>query len=140
MNQKEIIKFVLVLNSNSKQVAKVERFLNKVNKFLNLDDVRYNKILVATTEAVNNSIVHGNKRDPKKKIIVTCESNHKLLIIKVHDEGPGVDVSKLPDPLAEDNLLRENGRGVFLMRSLMDSVEFIKTPDGAEVKMTMALG
>ena len=139
MQQKEIIKFMLVLTSNPKQVAKVEEFLEKVNHRLRLDESRFNKLLVATTEAVNNGIIHGNKRDPKKKVVVTCELNHASLVVRIHDEGTGVDVGKLPDPLAEENLLRENGRGVFLMRSLMDAVDFSVTPDGGEVVMMMAL-
>ena len=139
MPDNEIVKFVLVLNSNPKQVTRVEEFLEKVNHRLRLDEIRYNRLLVATTEAVNNSIIHGNKRDPRKKVVLTCEVNHASLIVHVHDEGMGVDISKLPDPLAEENLLRENGRGVFLMRSLMDNVNFNVTPDGSEVVMTMTL-
>ena len=139
MSDKEIVKFVLAITSNPKNVLKVESFLEHVNEHLQLDEVKFNKLLVATTEAVNNSIIHGNKRDPRKKVILTCEVNHAVLIIRVHDEGPGVDTKNLPNPLAEENLLRENGRGVFLMRSMMDSVEFDKTPDGAEVIMTMEL-
>ena len=139
MPDKKVIKYVLVLTSNPKQVARVEEFLEKVNKELNFDEVKYNKLLVATTEAVNNSIIHGNKRNSRKKVVLTCEVNHSCLIVHIHDEGPGVDTTKLPDPLANENLLRENGRGVFLMRSLMDSVEFDRTSDGGEVIMTMAL-
>ncbi|MBI4547391.1 MAG: ATP-binding protein [Ignavibacteriae bacterium] len=139
MPYKELLKFVLAISSNPKNVLKVESFLEHVNDHLQLDDSQFNKLLVATTEAVNNSIVHGNKRDPRRKVVITCEVNHAVLIVRVHDEGPGVDTSNLPNPLAEENLMRENGRGVFLMRSMMDSVEFDKTPDGAEVIMTMAL-
>ena len=139
IKQKQIEKYVLVLNSNPKQVVKVEGFLLKVNEKLRLDEIKYNKLLVATTEAVNNSIIHGNKRDPKKKVVITCELNSRNIVVRVHDEGEGIDVSKLPNPLAKENLLRENGRGIFLMRSLMDTVEFDKTPDGAEVVMVMSL-
>ena len=139
IKQKQIEKYVLVLNSNPKQVVKVEGFLLKVNEKLRLDEIKYNKLLVATTEAVNNSIIHGNKRDPKKKVVITCELNSRNIVVRVHDEGEGIDVSKLPNPLAKENLLRENGRGIFLMRSLMDTVEFDKTPDGAEVVMMMSL-
>ena len=139
MAERELTKFVLVLTSNPRQVTKVEHFLEKVGRHLHLDDVRYNRLLVAATEAVNNSIIHGNQRDARKKVVVTCEVNHAALIVRVHDEGRGVDTTKLPNPLAEENLLRENGRGVFLMQSMMDTVEFDKTPDGAEVIMKMGL-
>src|SRR5206468_3396892 len=121
------------------QVGKVEKFLEHINEKLKLDEEHFNKLLVAATEAVNNSIIHGNKRDPRKKVVVTCEVNRALLLLRVEDEGAGVDPSMLPDPLAEENLLRENGRGVFLMRSLMDEVNFEKFPEGAAVVMKMGL-
>ena len=131
--------YVLVLESNPKQVVKVESFLEKINKSIHLDETKYNKLLVATTEAVNNGIIHGNKRDASKNVTLTCEVAEGKLFIRIHDEGPGVDPSTIPDPLAEENLLRENGRGVFLMRSLMDSVEFEHDNKGSDVIMMMAI-
>ena len=139
MPDKKNTVFVLVLESNPKNVVRVEGFLEKLNRQLHLDEAKYNKLLVAITEAVNNSIIHGNLRDPKKKVTLTCEVNHAVLIVRVRDEGQGVDPARLPDPLAEENLMRENGRGVFLMRSMMDKVEFDNSPDGSEVVMTMTL-
>jgi serine/threonine-protein kinase RsbW len=130
---------VIVLTGDLKQVVRVERFLKKMNKSLNLDENRYNKLLVAVTEAVNNGILHGNKRDLSKKVTVTCDTNSESLVIRVADEGPGLDPDSLPDPLSEENLLRENGRGVFLMRSLMDNVSFEKFTGGSAVVMTLKL-
>jgi serine/threonine-protein kinase RsbW len=131
--------FVLVITSNPKHVGKVEHFLEDVNRRMKLNETQFNKLLVAATEAVNNGIIHGNKRDPHKKVTLRCELDSSTLIVSVEDEGPGVDPDKLPDPLAEENLMRENGRGVFLMRSLMDAVEFKRVPAGSLVIMKMAL-
>lgn len=131
--------FTLVLVSTPNEIMKVEEFLERINERLRLSDARYNKLLVATTEAVNNGIIHGNKRDPKKKVTLTFEVNNASLTVHVKDEGSGVNPATLPNPLAEENLLRENGRGVFLMRTLMDSVEFEQLPGGAEVVMRMDL-
>jgi serine/threonine-protein kinase RsbW len=132
-------KNIIELPSNPQEVTKVERFIEKLNKQLGLDDTRYNKLLVAVTEAVNNGIIHGNRKDPSKKVIMTCEVTPSRLIIRVQDEGPGIDPDTLPDPLAEENLLRENGRGVFLMRSLMDEVTFERFEGGSAVTMTLKL-
>ena len=129
----------LVLSSKPNEIVKVEGFLAKMNRELQLDETKFNKLLIATTEAVNNGILHGNKRDPQKRVTLTCLANHSSLVVTVQDEGPGVDPEKLPNPLAEENLLRENGRGVFLMRSLMDSVEFEIFPGGSKVVMKMSL-
>ena len=139
MQQNEDVKFVLVIASNPKNVGKVEGFLLKINRRLKLNENQFNKLLVATTEAVNNGIIHGNKRDPKKTVKLICELNQTELKLRIEDEGPGLDPDTLPDPLAEENLMRENGRGVFLMRSLMSSVEFEKRSGGSAVTMKLPL-
>lgn len=139
MADPETMKVSLVLSSEPQQITKVEGFLLKLNKQLHLNEVLFNKLLVATTEAVNNGIIHGNKRDPKKKVTLTCEYTRISLRMRIDDEGPGVNPASLPDPLAEENLLRENGRGVFLMRSLMDAVEFTRTSGRSSVIMTMKI-
>ncbi len=129
----------LVLTSVPNEIMKVEGFLEKLNEQLHLDDSSFNKLLIATTEAVNNGILHGNNRDPHKKVVLVCETDNGLLLITVEDEGQGVNPETLPDPLSEENILRENGRGVFLMRSLMDSVEFSRFPGGSRVIMKMSI-
>jgi serine/threonine-protein kinase RsbW len=139
MRKNESIHLKLVISSTPNEIIKVEGFLEQINEKLHLDDTSFNKLLIATTEAVNNSILHGNKRDPKKNVVLVCETTNGLLLITVEDEGSGVDPDNIPNPLAEENLLRENGRGVFLMRSLMDSVEFVRHPGGSRVVMKMTL-
>ncbi len=139
MHRVEMIRERLLLTSNPEEIMKVEGFLERLNKKLHLDDALFNKLLIAVTEAVNNGILHGNKRDPSKSVALICETSDGTLIVTVDDEGPGVDPKTIPDPLAEENILRENGRGVFLMRSLMDSIEFTRFPGGSRVTMRMTL-
>src|SRR6185436_740901 len=129
----------LEIPSDPKEIMSVEKFLEDINEKLRLDEMRFNKLLVATTEAVNNGIIHGNKRDLAKKVLLRVDVNSTTMTVRVRDEGKGVDVETIPDPLAEENLLRENGRGVFLIRSLMSSVDFERLPDGWEVTMKMEL-
>jgi len=131
--------FVLVLKSQPQQVAKVETFLRRVNRLARLNKEQFNKLLVVTTEAVNNGILHGNKQDPEKNVTLTCEVRSDILMVSIHDQGTGFDAEALPDPLAQENLFREHGRGVFLMRSMMESVLFERTEHGLEVIMTMRL-
>ena len=132
-------RYILELISKPQHVTKVEGFLLNATKALHLDDDQFNRLLIATTEAVNNSIIHGNRRNPKKKVVLICEIGSASIIIHVQDEGPGIDPTKLPDPLSAENLLRENGRGVFLIRSLMNNVKFRKLKIGAEVVMRMKM-
>lgn len=130
----------MTMPSTIEQVAKVEKFLMRLKKSLKIDDERFYKLLVAVTEAVNNGIIHGNKRDASKMVILKCDFTDGILTFSIHDEGPGFAHDHLPDPLADENLMRDHGRGVFLIRSLMDSVRFNKDATGAEVIMTMKLG
>lgn len=139
MSQKKPATLELELASNPKEIIKVEKFLERLNETLKLEEGKYNKLLVAVTEAVNNGMIHGNKRDPKKKVLLRCEVRDSDLVVHVHDQGTGVDPDSLPDPLAEENLLRENGRGVFLMRSLMDKVTFEQSDGGCSVTMTLGI-
>lgn len=129
----------LEIPSDPREIMAVEKFLEEINARLRLDEMKFNKLLVATTEAVNNGIIHGNKRDRSKKVLLRVDINSSTMTVRVRDEGKGVDVETIPDPLAEENLLRENGRGVFLIRSLMSSVDFEKFDDGWEVTMRMEL-
>ncbi|TAK53463.1 MAG: ATP-binding protein [Bacteroidetes bacterium] len=131
--------FVLVLKSQPQQVAKVEAFLRRVNRAARLSNEEFNKLLVVATEAVNNGILHGNKQHPEKHVTLTCTLHGGKLEIRIHDEGSGFNADDLPDPLAQENLFREHGRGVFLMRSLMESVVFEHTGKGADVIMTMRI-
>lgn len=123
--------------SNQKQVHKLEGFLRKVSKTVRLDDGTFYRLLVSSTEAVNNGIVHGNKSDPGKKVCVTCTVNSDSIIVKVTDEGKGFDPSIIPNPLDDNNLLKETGRGIFLIRSMMDTVDFEITPHGTAVVMVI---
>jgi serine/threonine-protein kinase RsbW len=97
------------------------------------DDVE--RIGLAVREALANAIVHGNHCDCKKKVGIAVGLNGlgDLLVI-VKDSGSGFDPSKLPDPTATENLLADHGRGIFLMRQLMDQVDF-RFDHGTEVRM-----
>lgn len=129
--------FRLVLKSTPKEISKVEPFLIKVNSYIHFDEIQFHNLLVATTEAVNNSITHGNLRDPKKLVEITAAATSTAIEIHVCDEGKGIDLKKIPDPLDEKNLLRENGRGIFLMKQFMGSVQFKSSSTGSEVIMKL---
>ncbi len=127
------------MSSNPKLIHRVEKFLQRVNKDAHLDEIQFHKVLVSTTEAVNNSIFHGNKSDPRKKVYLTCELSDEKMILRVRDSGKGFNPQKIGNPLNESNLLRESGRGVFLMKTLVDRVEFHFSEEGSEVEMTLLL-
>ena len=93
---------------------------------------------VALTEALSNAILRGNGDDPAKHVHVRAEVDKRRLIVEVADEGAGFDLDKSEiDPTRPENLDREDGRGLYLMRKLMDSVERVEAPHGSVVRMTL---
>lgn len=94
------------------------------------------EIALAVRESVVNAVLHGNRCDTKKKVILKAELKKLGLVISVKDEGGGFDPSTLPDPLSPENLLQEPGRGVFLVKALMDEVKLRRGAScGMEVTM-----
>lgn len=130
--------FRMTMGSNPRNIHRVERFLVRVNRAVKISEERFGTLLVVVTEAVNNAIIHGNKRDPRKQVLVTCTFQKGILVVKVKDEGEGFDPDRLPSPIHEDNLLRESGRGVFLMKQLMESVRYNKKGNEVTMRMTIA--
>jgi serine/threonine-protein kinase RsbW len=131
--------FRLTLSSTPKSISRVEPFLDKIRVVLKLDDIQLNKLMVSVTEAVNNAIIHGNKRNLEKKVKVMGEILPGWLLVVIADQGRGFDPGQVSNPLQEENLLRESGRGIFLMRTLMDKVEIDRTDLGTEVRLWLDL-
>ncbi len=75
-------------------------------------------------EALTNAVVHGNGTDPCKAVTVTCRFEASQVTVVVSDEGNGFDPAGVPDPTTEANILRESGRGVYLMRAYADECRF----------------
>lgn len=93
---------------------------------------------VALTEALSNAILRGNREDPGKHVHVRVSVTAHRLVMEVKDEGPGFDIERCTrDPTSPENVEREDGRGLFLMRSLMDSVERYDDPGGNVVRLTL---
>jgi serine/threonine-protein kinase RsbW len=91
------------------------------------------KVDLALQEALANGIRHGCKGDPTKHVRCSVSCDETNLTIVVRDDGPGFDVAAVPDPLADANLFKPSGRGVFLINQLMDEVDF--ADGGREVRM-----
>jgi len=86
-------------------------------------DVRIN-IPLACDEAITNAIMHGNRSDPERKVNVQIYVSHSRFKIRVRDQGDGFDADHVADPRTGENVHRARGRGIFLMRSIMDSVRY----------------
>jgi serine/threonine-protein kinase RsbW len=85
---------------------------------------------MAVREAVTNAVIHGNRQDENKTVDVTLKSSPDAVEISVHDRGAGFNPEDVPDPTAEENILKASGRGIFFMRSFMDEVNWLIRPEG----------
>lgn len=92
------------------------------------------EVEIALREALANAVLHGNRKDTGKKVLVRAYGDPRQgFLIVVRDEGPGFDPADVPDPRRQDRLELPHGRGIFLMRELMDHVEHRK--GGREVRL-----
>ena len=95
------------------------------------------QIPVALSEALSNAILYGNGEDASKRVRLRAKVDDRSLVLEVADEGAGFDLEACTnDPTSPANLSREDGRGLFLMRRLMDRVERF-TDDGNVVRLTL---
>jgi len=123
----------LVIPSDPQRIAEADEFLENMLRRHGIPESLVMDLAIATTELINNAIVHGNRRDASKTVSLSVEISSAQVVIRVADQGQGFDPTRIPDPLAEENLLREVGRGVFIVRSLMDDVQFERGPAGETV-------
>ncbi len=123
------------LESTLESVNKAEELSNQLAAQAGFDEDECQKISMAVREAAVNAVLHGNAYDPKKKMTFSYEKSVDELVIRIADQGKGLDVAKIPDPLAPENLLKQSGRGIFLMRAFMDEVRFRTLDPGSEVTL-----
>jgi len=123
------------LDSTLETVNNAEETASRMASEAGFDEEEIMKISMAVREAAVNAVLHGNAYDPNKKVTLAFERTPDDLVIVIRDQGKGLDESKVPDPLAPDNLMKTSGRGIFLIRSFMDVVEIHPSQTGTELKM-----
>jgi serine/threonine-protein kinase RsbW len=123
------------LDSTLETVDSAEQAASRIATEAGFDDEDVMRISMAVREAAVNAVLHGNAYDPDKKVNLAFERTGKALVITIRDQGKGLDLKKLPDPLAPENLLKTSGRGIFLIRSFMDEVQIHPSQTGTEIKL-----
>lgn len=112
------------LPSSLTSITEVESLIDDACVKLELNEDVYGNVLIAVTEAVNNAIIHGNKQNGKLHVWLGVLNGESQACFSVKDQGNGFKPESIPDPTAPENLLKENGRGIFLMKNLSDELEF----------------
>lgn len=131
--------YQLELESDPNNLITVEEFVNYFAKDIGIDEDKMNGLMLSVTEATTNAILHANKSDPSKMVRIDVFVDNGYLTIKVKDEGIGFDPSNIPDPTAPENLLKDSGRGVYLMRVYMDELKYNITPTGTETILILKI-
>jgi serine/threonine-protein kinase RsbW len=133
-------RIAITLETLLESVDLAESIVMRVSGAAGFTEDDCHKIGMSVRECVINAYNYGNGQDRNKKIFFTVEFEPEKMIVRVLDQGRGFDVSKVPDPLAEENLLRTSGRGIFLMRAFMDEFSVAHGPGGgAEITMAKRL-
>lgn len=117
-------KFEMTIRSSLEEIESVEKMAERAADKMKFSEEERDSLAIAVTEAVNNAIIHGNKQDRRKRVNLRFEFEDEKLIVKIKDQGTGFNPDRISDPLAPENLLKESGRGVFILSTLMDEVKF----------------
>ena len=125
--------FHLDVGSRFENIELVQVVLRDSLERLGVDEDTRHWVDVAVREAVANAIKHGNAQDPGKQVHVDLSLEGEEVVIRVEDEGVGFDPAQLRDPLAPENLLKPNGRGIFYMKSFMDDIQYGPRPGGGTI-------
>jgi serine/threonine-protein kinase RsbW len=123
-------RFHLAIGSRFENIELVQVVLRDCLERLGMEDDARHWVDLAVREALANAIKHGNAQNPSKQVHVDLAVEGEDLVIRVEDEGAGFDPSQLADPLAPENILLRDGRGIFYMKSFMDEIQFGAGPGG----------
>ena len=127
------------MESTLDSVNKAEEMADQMAAQAGLDEDTRSGVSMAVREAMINAILHGNAYAADKRVNLTFEQSGRDLVITIVDEGKGFIPDEVPNPLAPENLLKESGRGIFLMRAFMDEVRFRKLEPGTEITLIKRL-
>jgi serine/threonine-protein kinase RsbW len=125
--------YTLQLPSKPESITLLENLIEQIADKHNVSEDTFANMMTCLNEVAINAIVHGNKLDENKKVIVNAEVDSKRVVWTITDEGPGFDYNHLPDPTAVENLENLTGRGVYIVKQLADQCVF--NPKGNEVEL-----
>jgi serine/threonine-protein kinase RsbW len=123
----------ITINSSVENLTYVEKEIETIFDDFSFDQEHFGNVLIAVTEAVNNAVHYGNQEDVTKVVNINFSSEKDKLVVTIKDQGEGFNYEALPDPTDPNNLEKLQGRGIYLMKHLSDSIAF--TDNGSKVKM-----
>ena len=115
---------ILIIKSDIREIKRAENFLHSFFKRYAIPENYFNRVFLCLSEALLNSIQHGNKQDLRKQVFVKADCTDETITIEIQDEGDGFEFDKVKNPTAYHNIRIESGRGIHIIKSLSDEVEF----------------
>lgn len=136
LKRSDMEKIQTALESTLESVDKAESLVLREAEKLGFDEDEAHQIGMAVRECTVNAVVHGNRYSKNKKVHLEIERSATRLIVTIGDEGAGFDFESIPDPTSPENLLRQSGRGLLLIRAFMDEVDLrVRPGGGTEVRL-----
>ncbi|MDZ4723387.1 MAG: ATP-binding protein [candidate division Zixibacteria bacterium] len=129
----------MVIPSNQEYLSDVDIFIEGSLRGFGASESIIADIAISVSELVNNAILHGNKSSVSKRVTVKLVKSNGSVTISVSDQGDGFQAEEVADPVADENLLREVGRGIFIVRALMDKVDIESSTIGTTISITKAI-
>ncbi len=126
---------ILVIKSDPSELKNVEVFVNELFQEYNIHKNHFNKVYLCISEAVVNSIKHGNRNDKNKTVSIIVNYNSTELNIEIKDEGDGFKLKYVKDPTKSSNIRSESGRGILIIKSLSEQIEYNKKGNSIHFKI-----
>ncbi|MEX2264117.1 MAG: ATP-binding protein [Bryobacteraceae bacterium] len=129
------------MDSTLESVDSAESLVLAIARQAGFQEDALDQIAMAVRECAVNAVVHGNRYSAAKKVRLSASKTQGRITVTISDQGSGFNPDDVPDPLAEENLLRTSGRGIFLVRAFMDEFRVRRLdPEGTEVTLVKYLG
>jgi serine/threonine-protein kinase RsbW len=125
-----------IVNSRN-EIEKIEKLLFSLKHIINLTEEKFVNLLIVVTEGIINGIVHGNHNDNSKKVYFDMKLSEEKIEITIRDEGTGFNLNYIPDPTLGENIYKESGRGLLIMKSLVDEFRCESNKDGTKIFLVM---
>ena len=131
--------FSRVVNSDPEILPELEEYIINIAREANLDDTKINSLALSFSEAISNCMRHGNKYDKTKTVTITVTIDADKMRVSLKDQGAGFDLQNVPDPTKPENILKDSGRGIHIMKNFLDDLRYNFTPNGTEVTLVISL-
>jgi serine/threonine-protein kinase RsbW len=130
MKKPKILPDGIVIPSSTDYLADVDQYLEEKFSGVGIDPSIITDLAISVSELVNNAINHGNRSDSSKEVDIRFAISPSELRIVVCDQGTGFNIDGVDDPIDDDNLLREVGRGIFIVRNFVDEINVSRSASG----------